>query len=202
VEQSVWNTIPDEWLAASGQELEAVLPQDVHIPMFVAPGGSVTRSDLSESSNRHHHTDDPILASFLLALVAATISGLGWYILSTMVSFRVDFVAVFVGLFIGLAMTMRVHHPGSFRMCASLIITVCTLVVIQYFLTRHTHVVQLRGVGLDPSNTPVLYLTGSAAYRAVLESIRNDPTKMLFWAIGGFASIKPSFSRPHNRAKK
>ena len=197
MEHSIWNTIPDEWRAASGQDVEEVLHHDVQVPMFVAPGGSNTKSDLNEASSRRNHTDDPMLASFLLSLIAAGLAGLGWYILFTLVPFRVDFAAVFVGLFIGLAMTMRVHHPGSFRLCASFVITIATLIVVQYFFERHAHIAARRSIGLDASHTPLLYLSGKDAYTAVLESIRSDPTKMLFWALACFAAIKPSLTRHH-----
>ena len=123
VPSDVWDQIPEEWLAAGDRAAEqgfaAPDPVQVQVPMFVAPGSANTESTLEESSKRHQHLDDPILSSFLLAIIASFVSGVGWYGLATLTHRQVPFAAVGVGLFVGLAMMLHVRHTSSLRLSLS-----------------------------------------------------------------------------------
>ncbi len=119
--------------------------------------------------------------ALLLGLGAAVLSSVVWYGAVVITNLQLGVIAVGVGWLVAQAVMLGAGRKrGSSLQGLSVAITVLAMAFSQYLIIRHFAVQALSKQGY--TNIPFL-LPVDLMVRLVVESLKNDPLTLLFWAI-------------------
>jgi len=126
--------------------------------------------------------------ALLLGLGAAALSSVVWYGAVVVTNLQLGIIAVGVGWLVAQAVMLGAGRKrGASLQGLSIAITVLAMAFSQYLIVRHFAVQSLARRGY--TNIPLL-LPFDLMVGLIVESIRNDPLTLLFWAIAVWEAYK------------